>query len=69
MESASKKVLLLGASGSIGGQTIDIINEAKDKFILTSFSVGHKYEKAIEILEAFDTIKHVYVIDEEHAKK
>ncbi len=68
MESASKKVLLLGASGSIGGQTIDIINEAKDKFILTSFSVGHKYEKAIEILEAFDTIKHVYVIDEEHAK-
>ena len=69
MESASKKVLLLGASGSIGGQTIDIINEAKDKFILTSFSVGHKYEKAIEILEAFDTIKHVYVIDEEHAKE
>lgn len=69
MESASKKVLLLGASGSIGGQTIDIINEAKDKFILTSFSVGHKYEKAIEILEAFDTIKHVYVIDEDHAKE
>ena len=69
MESSPKKVLLLGASGSIGGQTIDIINEAKDKFILTAFSVGKKYEKAIEILEAFDTIKHVYVIDEEHAKE
>ena len=65
---SSHKVLLLGASGSIGGQTIDIINEAKDKFILTGFSVGKNLEKAQEILRKFDTIKHVYIIDEDDAE-
>ena len=64
----TKKVLLLGASGSIGGQTIDIILEAKGKFILTAFSVGKNYEKAREILAKFDSIKHVYIISKEDAK-
>ena len=64
---SSHKVLLLGASGSIGGQTIDIINEAKDKFTLTAFSVGKNIEKAKEILKNFDTIKHVYIISKDHA--
>ena len=68
MES-SHKVLLLGASGSIGSQTIDIINEAKDKFTLTAFSVGKNYEKAQEILKNFPSVKHVYVLDEEKAKE
>ncbi len=63
------KVLLLGASGSIGGQTIDIINEAKDKFTLTAFSVGKNLEKAKEILRNFDSIKHVYIIKEDDAKE
>ena len=61
MESSLKKVLLLGASGSIGGQTIDIINEAKDKFVLTSFSVGKNKERAIQLLKEFDSVKHVYI--------
>ena len=69
MESLSKKVLLLGASGSIGSQTIDVINEARDRFVLTAFSVGKKYEKAVEILRAFNSVKHVYVINEEDAKR
>ena len=68
MES-SHKVLLLGASGSIGSQTIDIINEAKDKFTLTAFSVGKNYEKAQEILKNFPSVKHVYILDEEKAKE
>ena len=63
------KVLLLGASGSIGGQTIDIINEAKDKFTLTAFSVGKNIEKAKEILRNFDSVKHVYIISKEHAEE
>ena len=62
------KVLLLGASGSIGGQTIDIINEAKDKFTLTAFSVGKNIEKAKELLRNFDSIKHVYVIKKQDAE-
>ena len=65
----SHKVLLLGASGSIGSQTIDIINEANGKFILTAFSVGKNYEKALEILKKFPTVKDVYVISEEHAEQ
>lgn len=69
MQSSGKKVLLLGASGSIGGQTIDIINEAKGKFILTAFSVGKNKEKAIEILKCFDSIKHVYITSEEDAQE
>ena len=63
------KVFLLGASGSIGGQTIDIINEAKDKFTLTGFSVGKNLEKAKEILRNFDSVKHVYIIKEDDAKE
>ena len=61
-----KKVLLLGASGSIGGQTIDIINEAEDKFILTAFSVGNKWEVAKELLEKYSSAKYVYLKDKEH---
>ena len=64
---SSHKVLLLGASGSIGSQTIDIINEANGKFVLTAFSVGKNLEKAHEILRNFASIKHVYITDKEHA--
>lgn len=64
-----KKVLLLGASGSIGGQTIDIINEANGKFVLTAFSVGNKWEVAKELLEKYKTVKFVYVKDFENACK
>ena len=60
MEQA-KKVLLLGASGSIGSQTIDIIDEAKGKFVLTAFSVGNNYEAAKAILKKYDTVKTVYL--------
>lgn len=60
MDSRSK-VLLLGASGSIGGQAIDIINEANGKFELTAFSVGKNYEKAVEILKQFPSVKKVFV--------
>ena len=68
MES-SHKVLLLGASGSIGSQTIDIIKEASDKFMLTAFSVGKNFEKAREILKNFPSVKHIYVIDRDKAKE
>ncbi|MCQ2801851.1 MAG: 1-deoxy-D-xylulose-5-phosphate reductoisomerase [Bacilli bacterium] len=65
----TKKVLLLGASGSIGGQTIDIINEAKGKFELTAFSVGEKWEIAKQLLEKYKTVKHVYIKNCSDAKK
>ena len=69
MDSTCKKVLLLGASGSIGSQTIDIISEAKDKFVLTSFSVGKNKEKAIEILKSFPSVKHIFISSDEDAQE
>lgn len=65
----SKKVLLLGASGSIGSQAIDVIKEAKGKFILTSFSVGKNYERAREILNSFTSVEEVYIQSKKSAWK
>lgn len=64
-----KKVLLLGASGSIGTQTLDIIRDYPNEFELVGFSVGKNLEKAKEILKEFKTVKHVYIRDKKHAKE
>ncbi|MCI5773649.1 MAG: 1-deoxy-D-xylulose-5-phosphate reductoisomerase [Erysipelotrichaceae bacterium] len=63
-----KKILLLGASGSIGLQTIDVIKNHPDQYVLTGFSVGRQVAKAYEILACLKVEK-VYVQDEEAAKK
>lgn len=64
-----KKVLLLGASGSIGTQSIDVINANPKDFVLTAFSVGNRTEVVEPILEAHKEVKYVYVIDEQKAKE
>ena len=69
MTCSSTKVLLLGASGSIGGQSIDIIKEAKGKFELTAFSVGKNYKRALEILKEFPSVKKVFISSFEDAIK
>ena len=63
-----KKVLLLGASGSIGTQTLDIIRQYPNEFELVGFSVGKNKEKAEEILNEFKSVKCVYISNKEHAK-
>ena len=64
-----KKVLLLGASGSIGTQTIDVINKNKDEFVLTAFSVGNRSEAIEPILNEHKSVRYVYLIDGDFAKK
>ncbi|MDR1781865.1 MAG: 1-deoxy-D-xylulose-5-phosphate reductoisomerase [Bacilli bacterium] len=59
-----KKVILLGASGSIGRQTIEIIKENKDLYELVCISVGYNISKLIEILDVFSSIKEVALLDE-----
>ena len=49
-----KRIVLLGASGSIGMQTIDVIRRHPDQFELVAFSVGQQVDKAIEILKEFN---------------
>ena len=48
-----KKISLLGATGSIGVQTIDIIKSNPEKFELVSFSAGLNIDKVREYATAF----------------
>lgn len=55
-----KRICLLGASGSIGEQTLDVIKKHSDDFSLVGFSVGKRIEKVKEILSGHD-VKYVCV--------
>ena len=45
-----KYVYLLGACGSIGTQSVDVLNKHKDEFKVEAISVGHDLDKAREII-------------------
>ena len=60
-----RKILLLGASGSIGSQTLDIIEKDPERFSLTAISVGFRVEKIPEILQKHPQISHICVRKEE----
>ena len=63
-----RKVLLLGASGSIGTQTLDILKQYPDRFLLTGFCLGNRDHVIPEILRDFPSVKAVYLKSEEKAK-
>ena len=48
-----KGVYIVGASGSIGTQTIDIVREYSNEFKIIGLSVGHDLVKAKQIIEEF----------------
>ncbi|MGF9975993.1 1-deoxy-D-xylulose-5-phosphate reductoisomerase [Viridibacillus arvi] len=48
-----KSISLLGATGSIGIQTLDIVKDHKDSFQLVAFSAGRNIEKTREIVKEF----------------
>ncbi|MGV3465850.1 MAG: 1-deoxy-D-xylulose-5-phosphate reductoisomerase [Heyndrickxia sp.] len=49
-----KKISLLGATGSIGTQTLDVIRKHPDKFRLVAFSVGKNIDLARKIISEFN---------------
>jgi 1-deoxy-D-xylulose-5-phosphate reductoisomerase len=49
----TKHITLLGATGSIGVQTIDIIKEHPQEFKLVAFSAGRNLDKTREIIREF----------------
>ena len=55
------KVCLLGASGSIGGQTIDVMLKNKEDFDLVGFSVGLRTAFVSKILKKYPNVKHICV--------
>jgi len=64
-----KKVLLLGASGSIGSQTLDIIKQYSNEFVLTGFSVGSKVEVIDQIIADNKEVKYIYLKCDKLAKE
>ena len=59
-----KRLILMGASGSIGKQSIDVIKEHLDELELVGVSVGHNVDYLIEILNQFN-IRYAYTINED----
>jgi 1-deoxy-D-xylulose-5-phosphate reductoisomerase len=56
-----RKVILLGASGNIGSQSLDIFDTDRQSFSLVGISVGHHIEKIPAILASFPSISAVCV--------
>ncbi len=63
-----KSISLLGATGSIGLQTLDIVREHSDEFEIVAFAAGKNIEKTKEIIHEFKP-KLVSVQFEEDALK
>ena len=62
------KLCLLGASGSIGQQTLDVINKNPSDFTLTAFSVGHRTRCISNILKKHKSVTDVYLLDKKKVK-
>ena len=60
--------MLLGASGSIGTQTIDVVLQHPDEFSLVGISVGHRIDVLKEILNKIH-VSHVCVCEEKDMKE
>lgn len=56
-------ICLLGASGSIGSQTIDVMLKNPNDFDLLAFSVGHQTRKIRGILKHFPNVKAICIQD------
>ncbi|NCB33274.1 MAG: 1-deoxy-D-xylulose-5-phosphate reductoisomerase [Erysipelotrichia bacterium] len=62
----SRRIVLLGASGSIGSQTLDVISQHPSMFSLTAVGVGRNMEALRKILSQF-SVDMVSVESEEDA--
>ncbi|MBO4667962.1 MAG: 1-deoxy-D-xylulose-5-phosphate reductoisomerase, partial [Bacilli bacterium] len=58
-----KDIVILGASGSIGQQTLDIVRKNPNDFNVVAVSVGNKINILEDILNEFKSITHAYVIN------
>ncbi len=56
-----RKIVLLGASGSIGEQTLQILKAYPKTFSLIGFSVGKRIEKIHRIIQDFPSVQYICV--------
>lgn len=57
-----KRLVLLGASGSIGSQTVDVIKQHRDELELVGASVGYNIDYLIDLLNEF-SLKYACTIE------
>ncbi len=62
-----RNLVLLGASGSIGRQTLDVIKKHPNDFSLIAFSVGHQTRKISSIIKNNPSVKSVCVLEKSKA--
>lgn len=62
-----KKVCLLGATGSIGSSTLDVLLQHSDIFTLHSLAANSSWQKVAEVVRKFN-VKRVCMFNEEAAK-
>lgn len=63
------RVCLLGASGSIGKQSLDVMKKNEKEFDLVSFSIGHQTRKISYILKKFRHVKFICLLEEKDKKR
>ena len=63
-----KYISILGATGSIGSQTLDILRCEKDNFSLEGISANKSYDKVIDIINEFKP-RYIAIMDEATYKK
>ena len=52
-----KRIVLLGATGSIGRQTLDVLSKHPDEFSLVGICAGHNAKELKKIAEAFPSVE------------
>ena len=63
-----KKIMLLGATGSIGTQTIDVVLQHQDQFQIIGLGAGKNIKKLMEILQLLKDVQYVSVANQEDAE-
>ena len=63
------KICLLGASGSIGQQTLEVMLDNPNDFDLVAFSIGRRVRKISNILKTFPNVRAICLQDKEDAKR
>lgn len=58
-----RKICLLGASGSIGSQTLDVMRKHPTDFELVAFSVGSRTRKIAHIINMYPGVKAICIKD------
>ena len=62
-------ICLLGASGSIGSQSLDVIKKHPSDFLLKAFSVGHRTRNISLIIKAFPSVEMICIQEKEAMEK